>query len=279
MNRVMFTATNTLSQLQKKMDIISNNLGNIETTGYKRKETYFNDLLAQEFKNQGRDDKEKGRLTPIGIRMGTGAKISQSRLVLTQGSLKTTDRNLDAALTKNDQFFKIRGDQNTVQFTRDGAFYLSPTDASGNSMALVTGNGQAVLDEFDRPIVIGGEINNISFTENGQLRAATENRGVQTFELGIISVKKPQFLEQKGTNLYALPQGLNTLGVTEEEVFTRLEGGLRGEISMQQGVLENSNVELSKEMTDLMNVQRSYQFQARTITMADQMAGLVNGIR
>ncbi|PLT31725.1 flagellar hook-basal body protein [Peribacillus deserti] len=279
MNRTMLTATNTLSQLQKKMDIISNNMSNIDTTGFKRKETYFNDLLAQEFKNQGRDDKEKGRLTPIGIRIGTGAKISQSRMVLSQGSLKTTDRNLDLALKKSDQFFKIRGDQNTIQYTRDGAFYLSPADASGTAMALVNGNGQAVLDESDRPIVINGDISNLSFTENGQLRASTENGGVQTFELGIISVKKPQFFEQKGTNLYALPERLNTLEVTEDDVFTRLDTGLRGNISMQQGVLENSNVELSKEMTDLMNVQRSYQFQARTITMADQMAGLVNGIR
>ncbi|WP_409296037.1 flagellar hook-basal body protein [Peribacillus sp. SCS-26] len=279
MNRTMITATNTLSQLQKRMDIISNNMSNVQTNGYKRKETYFTDLLAQEFQNQGRPDKEKGRLTPDGIRVGTGAKLSQSRMVLTQGSLKTTDRDLDVALTKDNLFFKIRGDQNRTAYTRDGAFYLTPAGNGGNSMALVTGNGSAVLDEQDRPIVINGEIDNLIFNENGQLRATMQNGDVQAFNLGIVSVKKPHFLEQQGTNLYTLPGGLNRLGVTEDEVFTQLNGGLRNQISLQQGSLENSNVDLSKEMTDLLNVQRSYQFQSRSITQADQMAGLVNGIR
>ncbi|OOR09272.1 flagellar hook-basal body complex protein, partial [Bacillus mycoides] len=98
---------NTLGQLQHKMDIISNNISNIQTTGYKRKESYFNDLLVQEFNNQ-KPRNEIGRLTPLGIRQGTGARISQSQLVLTQGSMKQTNRNLDIALEKEDLFFRVR---------------------------------------------------------------------------------------------------------------------------------------------------------------------------
>ncbi|WP_026696023.1 flagellar hook-basal body protein [Peribacillus kribbensis] len=277
MDRMTISSTNTLSQLQKKMDIISNNMSNIETNGYKKRETYFTDLLAQEFKNQERDDKEKGRLTPVGLRMGTGAKLTQSRMVLTQGSVKQTERDLDVALTKKDLFFKVRGEGNSLQFTRDGAFYLSPSGQ--NSMMLVTGNGQSVLDGQNQPIVIQGDITSLKIREDGQLTAVTEDRGTQTFDLGIVSVQKPQFLEQKGENMLALPNNLNSLGVSANEVYTDLNGGLRNTISLQQGALESSNVDLSKEMTDLMNVQRSYQFQARTVTMADQMAGLVNGIR
>ena len=78
MNRMMITSSNTMAQLQKKLDTVANNISNTSTTGFKRKETYFSDMLAQEFNNQERVEKEKGRLTPNGIRVGVGAKISQS---------------------------------------------------------------------------------------------------------------------------------------------------------------------------------------------------------
>lgn len=84
MNRTMITATNTLAQLQKQMDIISNNLANIDTTGYKRREATFSDLLFQEFRNQTNANEEKNRLTPLGIRQGTGARLSQSQIIMKQ---------------------------------------------------------------------------------------------------------------------------------------------------------------------------------------------------
>jgi len=281
MNRTMITATNTLGQLQHKMDIISNNISNIQTTGYKRKESYFNDLLVQEFNNQ-KPRNEIGRLTPLGIRQGTGARISQSQLVLTQGSMKQTNRNLDIALEKEDLFFRVRvaddKGENT-RFTRDGAFYLTPVTNNPGQIMLVTGKGYPVLDENDNPIVIRGDIKNLTFSNEGQLKSETGNGGTQTFNLGIVSVKKPQFLEQIGDNLLGLPVNLDQLGVEENDILSSLTGELREEISLRQGALESSNVDLSKEMTDLMNVQRQYQFNARSVTMADQMLGLINGIR
>lgn len=281
MNRTMITATNTLGQLQHKMDIISNNISNIQTTGYKRKESYFNDLLVQEFNNQ-KQRNEIGRLTPLGVRQGTGARISQSQLILTQGSIKNTDRNLDIALEKEDLFFRVRvadGKGENIRFTRDGAFYLTPVSNNPEQMMLVTAKGYPVLDEYDNPIVIRGGIKNLAFSKEGQLKAETDNGGTQAFNLGIVSVKKPQFLEQTGDNLLGLPGNLNQLGVEEDDIMDSLTGGLREQISLRQGALETSNVDLSKEMTDLMNVQRQYQFNARSVTMADQMLGLINGIR
>ncbi|RFU60730.1 flagellar hook-basal body protein [Peribacillus glennii] len=281
MNRTMITATNTLGQLQHKMDMIGHNISNIQTTGYKRKESYFNDLLVQEFNNQ-KQRNEIGRLTPLGIRQGTGARISQSQLVLTQGSIKNTERSLDVALEKEDLFFKVRvaDDQGeNTRYTRDGAFYLSPVSNNPEQMMLVTGKGYPVLDEFNNPIVISGSIENLTFSKEGQLKAETDNGAVQTFNLGMISIKKPQFLEQIGENLLGLPANFDDLGIDQEDIMTALEGGLRQDISMRQGALENSNVDLSKEMTDLMNVQRQYQFNAKSVTMADQMLGLINGIR
>lgn len=101
-----------------------------------------------------------------------------------------------------------------------------------------------------------------------------EDGGQQTINLGVSLINKPQFLEQKGNSRLALPEN-----VEGEDVVTDLNGALRNQISIQQRALEQSNVELSKEMTDLISVQRSYQFQSRSINLADQMMGLINGIR
>ena len=279
MNRTMLTAANTLGQLQTQMDMISHNMANVETTGYKRSQSSFNDLLTQQFTNQPSETKEIGRQTAIGIRQGTGAKISQAQLVLAQGSLKTTERDLDAALTKEDQFFMVNvqdGNGSKVRLTRDGAFYLSPSQGNPNQMMLVTSAGNQVLDETGAPIAINGSVTDLKISENGVLTAGTEANGEQSFQLGIVSVQKPQFLERLGGNLLGLSENA---GAAETDIMTALTGDSRREVSLKQGTLESSNVDLSKEMTDLITAQRQYQFQSRAITMADQMGGLINGIR
>lgn len=282
MNRTMITATNTMSQLQLKMDLIGNNLANVETTGFKRKEGTFSDLLVQQFNNQHNLNEETGRLTPEGIRQGTGAKLGLVKLNLTQGSLKNTGRDLDVALTKPDLFFKIRSTDASgtaeTQFTRDGAFYLSPSSFDPTQLDLVTSSGAQVLDEWDQPISIVGDLKTIQISESGTVLATTVDGFEQTFELGVISVQNPQYLENKGGNLFGVSNDVNA-GVAPEDIYTDLIGGLRGSISMQQRQLESSNVDMSKEMTELINAQRMYQFQARSVTLADQMLGLVNGLR
>lgn len=275
MNRTMITATNTLSQLQKQMDIISNNMANVDTNGYKRREATFTDLLVQEFNNQERANKEVNRLTPNGIRQGTGAKLGQAQLIMNQGALKQTGRSLDTAFTKEGQLFKVlvqTNGVNEVQYTRNGALYLSPL--SDTEVMLVNGDGLPVLDENNNPITINGEAKDYNIDANGQLTVTKTAGATEVFNLGVVRVNKPQFLEQRGGNLLGLPAN-----VAEDEVLTELTGGLRAEISLQQGALEQSNVDLSKEMTELINVQRAYQFQSRSVTLADQMMGLVNGIR
>ncbi|PJN88251.1 flagellar hook-basal body protein [Bacillus sp. mrc49] len=282
MNRTMMTAANTLNQLQSKIDQISNNIANVDTTAYKKTQTSFNDLLTQSFDNQPNESKEKGRLTTPGLRQGTGAMLSQSQLVLSQGAIKTTDRNLDAALTKEDQFFTVSvqdGKGVNTRLTRDGAFYLSPNANDPDQMMLVTSAGHQVLDENGDPILIDGNITDIKISEDGVLTVNTEEYGSESFGLGIVSVTKPQFLDRLGGNLLGLPENIDGLDVTVDDIMTALTGDSRNQIAVRQGALESSNVDLSKEMSDLINVQRSYQFQSRSITMADQMNGLINGIR
>lgn len=278
MNRTMITATNTLSHLQKQMDIISHNMANIDTAGYKRREATFTDMLVQEFKNQPDNDLETpGRMTPFNIRQGIGAKLGQVQTVLSQGSLKSTDRSLDTAFTTEGQFYRVMvGGE--VQYTRNGAFSLSPL--SDNESLLVNSDGHAILDENDQPITILGNVKNFKVNETGQFSAEKYDGSTQDFNLGVVLAKKSQFLQHAGENLLALPKDdQGRLIMEEDEILTNLTGAQRNQVSIQQGVLEQSNVDMSKEMTDLINVQRSYQFHAKSITLADQMLGLVNGIR
>ncbi|MDQ0269231.1 flagellar hook-basal body protein [Cytobacillus purgationiresistens] len=280
MNRTMITATNTLSQLQKQMDIASDNLANLGTTGFKRKQSSFSELLVQQFNNQPSAGAEAGRLTPLGIRQGVGAQLAQSQIVMTQGSLKSTDRPLDFALTSEKQYFRVleqSDNGSAVRFTRDGAFYLTPTGQNENM--LVTSAGHPVLDANNNPITVSADASNYKLMDDGSLAVQLNNGATQEIDLGISLVKKPQFLEQMGGNLLGMPNNLAELNVTADEIYTDLNGPLRTQIAVSQGMLEQSNVDMSKEMTDIINLQRSYQFQSRSISMADQMMGLINGIR
>jgi len=273
-NRIMINATNTLGQLQKQLDVISNNLANADTNGFKSREATFSDLLVQQFQNQLHPNSEMGRMTPEGIRLGTGAKLAQTKMNTKLGPIQTTGRPLDLALTNENQYFKVLVQENgreEIRFTRNGAFYLSPVN--GNQVMLVTAEGYPVLDEQNRPVQFNGQSGqNVTVDKTGRLSVG----GGQAVNLGIVSVERPQYLEQKGNNLLGLPAD-STVAIGE--VARDLTGALRSEISVQQGALEKSNVDISKEMTDMINVQRSYQFQSRSVTLGDQMMGLVNSLR
>ncbi|MEB6550556.1 flagellar hook-basal body protein [Heyndrickxia sporothermodurans] len=277
MNRSMIIASNTMNQLQKQLDIISNNMANADTNGFKKREATFTDLLAQSFNNQPNKNDEIGRLTPEKLRLGTGAKMAQAQLVLTQGNIKDTGRPLDVALTNEKQFFKVmtnKNGKNEVCYTRDGNFSLSPMGT--NEVVLVNSSGYPVLDEKNQMIIFNKNAKDYAISENGKITVTLANGKQQTANLGMISVRKPQFLEQIGENLLGIPAKAN---ININDVLTEMTGPLRNQISMKRGSLETSNVDTGKEMTDLINVQRSYQFQSKAITMSDQMMGLINGIR
>lgn len=275
MNRTMITASNTLTQLQKQMDLISNNMANVDTTGYKKQNGTFTDMLFQQFNNQKDETQEVNRLTPNGIRQGAGAKLAQTQLVMTQGSIQASDRVLDTALTKEGQLYRVLvQDSGTteVRYTRDGAMYLSPV--SDNENMLVTKEGHAILDENNNPILLNNNVKDYIFSSTGTLTVQFNNGGQETINLGISYANNPQSLEKTGDNLYRLSDMAD-----ENEAIMDLNGARRSEIAMKQNALEQSNVDISKEMVNLIATQRSYQFQSRSISLADQMMGLVNGIR
>lgn len=276
MLRSMITSTNTMGQLQKQLDQIGHNLANVDTQSYKRTETSFSELVRQQFNNQGNalEEREEERFsTELGIRQGTGARLNKS-VVFTQGSIKQTGRSLDIAFNRPDQFLQI--DVNgQINYTRDGALYLSPATDGSNQLLLSTASGNFVLDENQNPIRLNDSFKELVISKDGTITAVprNENEQPQEFQLGVVQVDRPQMLSQLGNNLY----GLKDLGNMQiDDVLTYLDGA---GVSLQQGALEMSNVDLTKEMTDLMISQRSYQMNAKSITLGDQMLGLINGVR
>ncbi|MEO4054086.1 flagellar hook-basal body protein [Solibacillus sp. CAU 1738] len=278
MLRTMLTATNTLTQLQSQLDNISNNIANSSTHGYKAKEAQFSELLYQQFNNDKLD--KTLRQSPVGIRYGVGAHISQIQANQKQGSLQTTDRDLDFAFTKENQYFNIlmpEGEGQRTVYTRQGDFYVSPI-ANGQVM-LVNGDGYPVADSNGNEIYFPDFATDFTLSPEGQLSVHYANGQVLPFNLAVSELQKPQAMEHVSGTYIGLPANLVELGLTQADILTDLQGTARSEIGLQIRTLEMSNVDLSKEMTDLIATQRSYQFNTRAVTIADQMLGLINGIR
>ena len=278
MIRTMTTATNTLSQLQNQIDIIGNNLANVSTHGFKSSDAKFREMLVQQFNNDKADTAP--RQSPNGIRYGSGAMLGQSQMNWKAGSLQMTGRELDFALTTPKQYFNILmpdgGGEQTV-YTRQGNFYVSPI-ANGQVM-LVNGEGYPVANSAGLPVMFSDDVKKYTVKPGGVLELTHANGTNESVELAVTVMERPNLMTRlSGTN-FGLPENLADLGVTETDVLTNLQGAARGGIGMESQALEASNVNYQKEMTDLIGIQRSYQFNARAVTLADQMLGLINGIR
>lgn len=278
MIRTMATVTNTLSQLQNQIDVIGNNLANSSTHGYKASQANFHELLYQQFNNDKAD--AAPRQSPPGIRYGAGAVLGAAQMNWKVGSLQMTGRELDFALTEPKQYFNIlapgEGGEQTI-YTRQGNFYISPMD--NGQVMLVTGDGYPVADSAGLPILFADDATGYSVRPGGILEVRHTDGTMEAIEMGITVMERPNLMTRLSAANFGLPENLADLGVTQQDVLTELQGDARNRIGMENQALEASNVNMQKEMTDLIAVQRSYQFNARAVTLADQMLGLINGIR
>lgn len=276
--RSMNQATTTMNQLQQQLDMIGNNMSNSSTTGYKSRQAEFSSILSQQINNMTHPENQEGRLTPDGIRTGIGARLGAINTNNTIGSLQETDRDLDAALLNENHFFEIedRGDgEDPVRFTRDGTFYLQPVN-NDTEVELVTKNGYHVLDNDGNEIRFASDnIDGIQIEDDGTVMV---NRGEQRENVGsisVVSIENPRILEADGDNYYRLPNE-GAAGVGYADVVEAIDAGDK---VLQSNVLEMSNVDIADQMSQMINAQRSYQFNARSVTTADEMQGLVNQLR
>ena len=275
----MNSATTSMRELQKKIDIISNNISNVNTTGYKRQEANFSDALVLTIEKQAGLQHEVGRQTPYGLRVGSGAIVSQTTLRTEQGSFQKTDRPLDFAIQGDSGFFRVASEGN-MYYTKDGSFQVQPR-LNSNQVNLVTSNGDSVLDSNNQPIAFGGDYSSIKVSENGTLEISYRNPAKQPtqIELSIADINRPNLLEKVGGNRYQLP-GTEAQQVANGTLqIVNLAEQNNGSIRINQGSLEMSNVDLTDEMTELISTQRLFQSQGRAISFADDMMGLVNTIK
>jgi len=271
-----FQAAATMGQLQKRLDNIGNNIANSNTVGYKNRDANFSSLLSQQINTEPDPTNQIGRLTPDGLRVGSGAKLGHTNINFGQGSLQRTDRNLDVALLEDNHLFQVAVNENGVEevrYTRAGNFYLTPVE--GEQVMLVTSDGNPVLGQGGDPIVLANNMDDLKIEENGQINV-TRN-GVQMIEgeLAVVEAVRPRLLEAAGNNLFRLSeQSLENYPL--EEI---INGVGFADKNMESGAIEASNVDIGKQQTDMIETQRAYQFNARTISMHDQMKGLINQLR
>lgn len=275
MNHSLMTASVTMGQLQHKLNTVTNNLANSKTEGFKARDARFSELMFQHINNQPVERQEEGRLTPYGIRRGSGARVSQTRVQLEKGPLQPTDRQLDFALPNDYQFFVVqanRGGQAQTEYTRKGSFYLQDVDYTG-IMRLVTSEGFPVEGK-NGEILIPRDFKSIDLQADGSLFVTRlDGTIVNAGALNVVEVTRPQVLRSVGDQNFALP---NVPGLQQGAIIVPIN---TAEAKIQQNVLEQSNVDMTKEISELMQTQRSYQFNARAATMADQMSGLINQLR
>lgn len=277
MSRTMIQAAVTMNHLQNKLDLIGHNLANSQTTGYKARQTEFSSLLFQQINNMTHPANAEGRLTPDGVRIGSGSALGSINIDLTVGSQTVTDRALDTALTGDNYLFQIQvADEGEpeIRYTRDGAFYLNPIDDNNQTLMLTTKDGYPVLG-VNGPIILNDGFDNINIEQNGQVIVQRGNQTEIAGQLSVVEAVRPRLLEAVGQNTFRLPN-LELLNFNFDEIIQPIE---LTENVLQSRALENSNVDYSKQMTDLLLTQRSYQFNARTISMSDQMLGLINQLR
>ncbi|WBW95407.1 flagellar hook-basal body complex protein [Oceanirhabdus sp. W0125-5] len=264
MLNIISNSKSSMSAQQKKLDIISNNIANVNTSGYKKNTVEFQDLLADTLVRRGvpiNEDKEgKGMLIS-----GTGVRVSDIKRDLGQGMLQETGRTTDFAID-GEGFFQVQLADETYGYTRDGSFMVDSTglltDSSGNRVVILDESGKNINTPGSGVNFSDGKIN---VDINGNLFANFNNK--KDVKIGKLSIKNfsgDNSLRPIGRNVFAPADGATPTDATGYNIFN--------------GFIETSNVRLEEEMTDMIVTQRAFQVNASSLKTADEMWGLVNNM-
>ena len=253
MIRSLWIAKTGLDAQQTQMDVISNNLANVSTSGFKRARAVFEDLLYQTIRQPGAQSSEQTQL-PSGLQIGTGVKPVATERIFTQGNLQQTGNSKDVAI-QGGGFFQVLMPDGTTAYTRDGSFQ---TDANG---ALVTASGYAVQPA----ITIPGNAQTVSIGRDGTVSVSQPGSAtpttVGTLQLAIFV--NPAGLQSLGENLYAETASSGTPSSNAP--------GSNGAGLLNQGYVETSNVNVVEELVNMIQTQRAYEINSKAIQTSDQM--------
>ena len=261
MRSMSVAATGMLAQ-QLNVEVISNNIANMNTTGFKRQRPEFQDLLYQNQRQVGSQSSDTGSVVPNGIQLGSGVKTASVYRITEQGSMISTDNQLDLAI-QGRGWFQIELPTGDQAFTRAGTFQRSPDGQ------IVTADGFVVSPG----ITIPDDAISVTVNESGEvlvkLSGQVTPQNVGQFDL--FTFPNSAGLEALGDNLFieSASSGTPTSGTP----------GSTGTGSLLQGFLESSNVNAVSEITDLITAQRAYELNSKVITTSDEMMATVNQLR
>lgn len=258
MNRSMWVAKTGLDAQQTRMTVISNNLANVNTTGFKRGRAVFEDLLYQNVRQAGAQSSQDTQL-PTGLSLGTGVRTVATEKIFTQGNLIQTNNSLDIAI-EGRGFYQILLPDGSLAYSRDGSFQLD------NNGQMVTSNGYILQPGITVPA------NTLSMTigEDGIVTALAQGNSAPS-QIGNIQLSdfiNPPGLQAIGQNLF-----LETASSGAPQTGTP---GLNGIGQLIQGSLETSNVNTVEELVNMIETQRAYEMNSKAISTADQMLQFVN---
>lgn len=261
MRSLNIAATGMLAQ-QLNVEVISNNIANMNTTGYKRQRAEFQDLLYQSQRRVGSTSSDTGTVVPAGVQIGLGVKTAAVYMISEQGNLSATENTLDMAIS-GEGFFQINLPSGESAYTRAGSFQLSPTGQIVNADGYVVQPGITIpANSVDVSINASGEV---LVKIDGQVNVTNVGR----FQLA--SFPNPAGLEAKGDNLF--------LETAASGTATPGNPGAAGYGQLLQGFLETSNVNTVTEITNLITAQRAYEMNSKVIQTSDEMLNTINRMR
>ena len=271
MMRALWTAASGMKSQQTSLDTISNNLANINTTGYKKETTRFQSLLYQTIQDQTNDT--NGNLKPVGAQVGLGVKVAAIVSQFQQGEFTATEGDFDFAI-QGDGFFMIQMPDGTINYTRNGHFGLSVNTSGG--LTLTTSDGYPVLDSNGNEISFDADIDvtKLSFDNYGSIAYIDEDGNPAS--LGI-TIGMAQFNNPAGLN----KNGESYFSETAASGAARIEGqdaALKRSV-VKNGYLEASSVQAVDEMVDMIVTQRAYEMNSKAITASDEMLQQANNLR
>ena len=259
MLRSLYSAAAGMQSQQMNLDVISNNLANVNTTGFKKSKIEFQELLYQTSRAAG-SDAGGGNELPTGLQIGQGSRPVATAKIFTTGDLTQTGGNLDVAIQGNG-FFEVQQPDGTIAYTRDGAL---KTAADGR---IVTSDGLPLQGGWQ---AVPAGTTNITISSNGQVTYTTAS-GHTNFRVQMVRFNNPAGLESLGGNLYK-----ETAASGSPELGNPGEAGYG---SLNQGYLEMSNVKVVEEMVNLILAQRAYEVNSKAVQASDEMMQQSNNLK
>ncbi|SNS11116.1 flagellar basal-body rod protein FlgG [Antarctobacter heliothermus] len=260
--RALKIAATGMSAQQMRVEVISNNLSNMSTTGYNARRAEFADLHYQQLARAGSVSAADGTVLPTGVQLGLGVRPAAVSMQLQQGALSATGGDLDLAIEGNG-YLEVTLPSGQLGYTRDGGL-----KRTGEGL-IVTSEGFPVSPE----IVIPEDARSISINADGEVYAYFQNdpEGQLLGQFTLSGFSNPKGLEAIGSNLFVETEASGPALQTTP--------GQDGLGTVRQGYLEDSSVDAVKEITDLIEAQRGYELNSKVISAADQMMGATAQVR